>query len=117
MTAMTRTALVTGGAKGIGRAIARDLAARGWNIAIAYRASEAAAGEVVAEARGRGVRALAVRADCAVPEQCEALVRQVAADLAPPDALVHCVGPYHRVDILKETPDGWRDMFASNLDS
>ena len=112
-----RTALVTGGAKGIGRAIALDLAARGWNVAIAYRTSEAAAAEVVDEARGKGVAALAVRADCSVPEQCDELVRRVAADVAAPDALVHCVGPYHRVDVLAETPAGWREMFATNLDS
>ena len=114
---MTRTALVTGGAKGIGRAIALDLAARGWNVAIAYRTSEAAAGEVVAAARGVGVQAMAVRADCAVAEQCDELVREVGSKLAAPDALVHCAGPYHRVDILKETPAGWREMMTANLDS
>lgn len=32
------------------------------------------------------------------------------------DAVIHCAGPYHRVDILKETSDGWREMFANNLD-
>ena len=113
----TRTALVTGGAKGIGRAIALDLAARGWNVAIAYRTSEAAANEVVAEARTHDVRGVAVRADCSVHEQCVELVRKVGADVGAPDALVHCVGPYHRVDVLAETPTGWREMFATNLDS
>lgn len=114
---MTRTALIPGGAKGIGRAIALDLAARGWNIAVAYRTSEAEAGELVSEARGKQIKALAVRADCSIAEQCDELVRKVSADIAPPDALVHTVGPYHRVDILKETPEGWRQMMSTNLDS
>ena len=114
---MTRTALVTGGAKGIGRAIALDLADRGWDIAIAYRTSEAEATATIDTVCSKGVRGLAMRADCAVPEQCEELVRATTAAIGAPSALVHCVGPYHRVDVLKETPQGWRDMFATNLDS
>ncbi len=112
-----RTALVTGGARGIGRGIAKDLAGRGWNVAVAYLKSEAEAGDLVLQITKGGTRALAVRADCSDPAQVEALVARVTVDLAPPDALVHCVGPYHRVDILGETPEGWREMLASNLDS
>src|SRR6266496_6441807 len=100
---MTRTALITGGAKGIGRAIALDLAAHGWNIAVAYRTSEAEGADVVAQARGQGVKATAVQADCSVPEQCDELVRKVTLTVAAPDARVDCVVLYHRVDILKET--------------
>jgi 3-oxoacyl-[acyl-carrier protein] reductase len=114
---MRKIALVTGGAKGIGRGVAMDLAGRGFDVAIGYRESEQAAGEVVEAARALGARALSVRADVTEPKQADALVATVSTKLAPPDVLVHCVGPYHRVDIVKETPAGWRAMFASNLDS
>jgi 3-oxoacyl-[acyl-carrier protein] reductase len=114
---MRRIALVTGGAKGIGRGIAIDLAGRGFDVAVGYRESDEAAREVVEAALARGARALSVRADVSVPEQADALVAAVSTKLGPPDVLVHCVGPYHRVDIVKETPEGWRSMFASNLDS
>ena len=43
-------------------------------------------------------------------------MRRVTEWKGPIDALVNCAGPYHRVDILSETPEGWREMFASNLD-
>jgi 3-oxoacyl-[acyl-carrier protein] reductase len=86
-------------------------------VAIAYKESERAAGELVDLVRATGARAIAVRADVSLPQQVDALVAAVCADLAAPDVLVHCVGPYHRIDVLKETPAGWRSMFASNLDS
>jgi 3-oxoacyl-[acyl-carrier protein] reductase len=58
-----------------------------------------------------------VCADVSRPEACEALVRQVEAWGGRIDVLINGAGPYHRVDILQETPEGWRDMFANNLDS
>jgi 3-oxoacyl-[acyl-carrier protein] reductase len=114
---MTRTALVTGGAKGIGRGVALALAARADRVAIAYRTSAAAADETVAAIEAAGGRGLAVRADVADPAQAERLVAQVTAAFGPPDVLVHAAGPYHRADVLAETPAGWRDMLAGNLDS
>src|SRR5687767_9020838 len=95
-----KTALVTGGAKGIGRGIALDLAKRGWNVAVTYRTSEAAARDVVELATRAGARAVAIRADVADPAAVDAMVAQTTTDLGGPDALVHCVGPYHRVDVL-----------------
>jgi 3-oxoacyl-[acyl-carrier protein] reductase len=112
-----RTALITGGARGIGRAIGLHLAAQGWNVAICYRTSEADAAKTVADIQLKGGRPLAVRADVSDPEQVSRLFDEVRAAFGAPDALVHCAGPYHRVDLLKETPEGWRSMFADNLDS
>jgi 3-oxoacyl-[acyl-carrier protein] reductase len=112
-----RVALVPGGARGIGRRIALALAERGWSVAIAYRTSAREAAEVEAQARAHGVRALAAAADVSQPEQAEALVRRVEGEWDRIDALVHCAGPYHRVDLLAETPEGWDDMFRHNLHS
>src|SRR5262249_8165136 len=82
---------------------------------ICYRTSAAAAGEVVAAIGER--RALAVAADVSDPAQAERLVGRVRDAFGDPDILVHAAGPYHRVDILAETPSGWREMIAGNLDS
>jgi 3-oxoacyl-[acyl-carrier protein] reductase len=111
------TALVTGGARGIGRAIALDLGSKGSAVAIAYRTSEREAVEAVAEIVVRGGKAIAVRADVSEPDQVEALFDEVSRRLAAPDVLVHAAGPYHRRGVLEETPQGWRSMLANNLDS
>ena len=68
-----KTALITGGARGIGRAIGLDLAARGVNVAFCYRTSEAAARETEAAIGAKGARALGVRANVGDPEQVEEL--------------------------------------------
>lgn len=112
-----KTALITGGARGIGRAIGLDLAARGVNVAFCYRTSEAAARETEAAIGAKGARALSVRANVGDPEQVEALFSAVERELGAPDVLIHAAGPYHRVDVLKETPEGWRTMLGENLDS
>ena len=112
-----RVLLVTGGAKGIGRAIALDHAERGWAVAVCHRSSDEAAAETASEIERRGGKAFAMRADVSVPGEVDALLERVSAELGAPDALVHAAGPYHRVDVLKETPDGWREMMANNLDS
>ena len=114
---MTRTALITGGARGIGRQVALDLAAGGWAVALCYRTSAEAAEGTRRGVEERGAPALAVPADVSDPAACEALVRRVLDWRGRIDALVHCAGPYHRVDLFQETPAGWRDMFANNLDS
>ncbi len=112
-----RTVLVTGGARGIGRAIALDLAGKGHDVAICYRTSASNAQETVAAIEQRGVRTLAVKADVSDPAAVEELFARVGERLGAPAVLVHAAGPYQRTDVLKETPAGWRDMLANNLDS
>jgi 3-oxoacyl-[acyl-carrier protein] reductase len=114
---MRRVALVPGGARGIGRGIALALAERGWDVAICYRTSTVEAAATVAAIEANGAAALALAADVSQPETCSALHQQVLNWRGRIDALVHCAGPFHRVDVLAETPDGWRAMFANNLDS
>ena len=112
-----RTVLVTGGARGIGRAIALDLAGKGHDVAICYRTPGTAVDETVADIQKRGVRALSVHADVSDPDAVETLFARVREALGSPAVLVHAAGPYQRTDVLKETPAGWRDMLANNLDS
>jgi 3-oxoacyl-[acyl-carrier protein] reductase len=99
-----RHALVVGGARGIGRGIAAALLDDGIRVTIAGRRSRAEE----LEARGAEFRAV----DVSDPEAARALI-----EATQPDILVICAGPYHRVPFLKETPEGWRSMFAGNLDS
>ena len=108
-----RVALITGGARGIGRAVALDLGGKGWSVAVCYRTSEAAAREVL-EALGSG-DALALQSDVAKPEAAKELVSRVERQWGRIDALIHCAGPYHRVALLEETVAGWHEMFDNNL--
>lgn len=108
-------ALITGGARGIGRAIALDLARAGWTVALCYRTSEAAAIEARIAIEALGARALALRADVSDPDMAEGLVRRVEEAFGRIDALINCAGPYHRVELLQETPAGWREMIDNNL--
>lgn len=110
-----KVALITGGARGIGRAIALDLATRGWSVAICYRTSAREAAEVADQVRQKGARCLAVEADVSRPETAQQLVGQVEREWGRIDALVNGAGPYHRVDILAETVEGWHAMFDNNL--
>src|SRR5688572_19795812 len=101
-----RVALIPGGAKGIGRDVARELARRGWDVALAFRTSAGDAAAARAEIEQAGRRALAIRCDVSDPENVTQLVRQVEGELGRIDALIHCAGPYHRIELMKETPEG-----------
>ena len=108
-------ALITGGAKGIGRGIALDLASRQWKIAFCYRTSETDAQKTAQDVTTRGGQALAVRCDVSDPVAAKNLVAQVENKWGPIDVLVNGAGPYHRVNLFDETIKGWNDMFDGNL--
>jgi 3-oxoacyl-[acyl-carrier protein] reductase len=110
-----RVALITGGARGIGRAVALDLASRGWSVAICYRSSVAQADEVVTIIEKQGAHGLALKCDVSDPEAAVELVSQVHGQWGRIDALVNGAGPYHRVSLLQETNAGWHSMFDNNL--
>lgn len=111
----SRVALITGGVRGIGRAIALTLAEHGWSVAVCYRTSAADAASLETEIRGRGVRSLSLRADVSDPAQADDLVSRVESGFGRVDALINCAGPYHRVHLLEESVDGWNTMFDNNL--
>ena len=110
-----KVALITGGARGIGRAIGLDLAAAGWDVAHCYRTSEREAADTASLVKAAGRRALAERCDVSDPAAAEALARKVEGEFGSVDALINCAGPYHRVNILEETTAGWLEMFENNL--
>jgi 3-oxoacyl-[acyl-carrier protein] reductase len=110
-----RVALITGGARGIGRGVALDLAARGWSVAICYRTSAKEAAEVIDIAKTHGVDGLALRCDVSDPKAATELVRRVHQQWGRLDALINGAGPYRRVSLLQETNEGWHAMFDNNL--
>jgi len=110
-----RVALISGGARGIGRAIALSLAESGWDVAVCYRSSQRDAEETVSSIQAKGGQGLALQSDVSDPEAAQALVRQVEKAWGRIDALVNAAGPYHRVELLSETIEGWRAMFDNNL--
>ena len=111
------TALVTGGAKGIGAAAARLLARRGYAVAVNYKTSEAAARALVQELQAGGGRALAFGADVAQEAEVKALFAAVRTCLGPVDALVCNAGVAERWLFLDLTADSYGRMMDNNLKS
>lgn len=111
----TKVALITGAARGIGRAIARSLGAQGWFVVVGFRSSAGAAAEAVAAIRAGGGGAEALQADVSAAGPARELVQQVEARWGRVDALVNAAGPFRRVPLLEETDEGWRGVFEANL--
>ncbi len=113
---MGKTAFVTGGSRGIGRAVVRRLAAEGYAVGINYLRSREQAEALAAELREQGCEALAVQADVADREAVTAAVRQVEAAFGPVTALVNNAGIAQN-DLFQDTPEElWRRMFAVHAD-
>jgi 3-oxoacyl-[acyl-carrier protein] reductase len=112
-----RVAVITGGAKGIGRAIGMALAQDGWSIALCYRKSEKEANETLEAIKKKGVRGMAVKCDVSDSKAAENFIKQVEKEWGRIDALINGAGPYHRVNLLEETIEGWHSMFDNNLHS
>ncbi len=110
-----KVALITGGAKGIGRAIALDLAAHHWWVAICYRTSAKEAKDVIDIVQQKGGEGLPIQCDVSDPQAAAGLVERVHQEWNRIDALINSAGPYHRVSLLHETLEGWHSMFDNNL--
>ena len=100
-----RTAVVTGGSRGIGRAICLELAARGACVAVNYRSRASEAEATAAAVRDLGVSALTIQADISRRSEVVAMVNQVEAGLDPPDILVNNAGLLHSGELLAYSED------------
>jgi NAD(P)-dependent dehydrogenase (short-subunit alcohol dehydrogenase family) len=110
-----RVVLVTGGSRGIGRAVARAFAARGATVAVQFLADRAAAAETVASLAGPGGH-LAAQADVADPEQARALVERVADELGRVDVLVNNAGIYQEHPVLETGYEDWQAIWRRTID-
>jgi NAD(P)-dependent dehydrogenase (short-subunit alcohol dehydrogenase family) len=111
------TALVTGSAKGIGKAILLALAQKGYSVAVHYQHSKEEAEEVAKLARNFGVKTLCLQADLRDPEEAKQLVTATQQHFGTLDVLVNNVGNYHYGPLKELSVDVWHEMFNSNLHS
>jgi NAD(P)-dependent dehydrogenase (short-subunit alcohol dehydrogenase family) len=112
---MTKTVLVTGAAKRLGRAIALDLGSAGWNVAIHYFGSAADAEEVAKEVRTKGVKAVTVGANFAREEETSAVIPAATRDLGPLTALINSASLFENDDWQSVTRKSWDDHLETNL--
>lgn len=109
-------ALVTGGARRIGRALALALAEDGWNVAVSYHSSADEAEALAGEIRARGRRAAALKADLLSEADMTGLVPAASAALdAPLSCLVNNASAFEYDDIETATRDSWDRHMESNL--
>jgi NAD(P)-dependent dehydrogenase (short-subunit alcohol dehydrogenase family) len=110
-----KVVLVTGAQQGIGRAIAREFAAAGADVAINWLDDEDAAQRVANEVRARGRRALLVQADVSQLEQLQGMVSAAQKGLGPIDVMINNAGIFPRVPFLEMTERDWDQVLDVNL--
>lgn len=114
MTAPSRKlALVSGGGRGIGRAVSLTLAAAGYDLAVNYRSDQSAAEETVAKVESLGATARLYQASVDDKDQVAGMVKAVTSDFGRVDALVHCAGNASRGhDVVDTDPSEPMKVFA-----
>jgi 3-oxoacyl-[acyl-carrier protein] reductase len=108
-------ALVTGGSRGIGAAISRELALAGWPVAVNYRSDGEAAARTVREIEQAGGRAVAIAGDITEPANAERLLEQTAAAIGPVLCLVNNAGVRADNLALSLSNDEWDTVIGTNL--
>jgi NAD(P)-dependent dehydrogenase (short-subunit alcohol dehydrogenase family) len=112
---MTKTVLVTGAARRLGRAIALDLASDGWNVAVHYNGSQADAESCAAQCRALGVKAAALQADLSREAETATLVARANAALGPLSALINSASLFENDEWHSATRQSWDDHMETNL--
>jgi len=110
-----KSAIVTGGTRGIGKAIALELAKRGANVAFNYAKSADEAEKLKAEIETLGVKALAAQCDVANTESSAEFVKQVTAEFGTVDFLINNAGITRDTLILRMKEDDWDAVLDTNL--
>lgn len=112
-----RVALVTGGAKRIGRSIAEKLAAEGADVVVNYASSQREAEKLASELRKLGRRALAVRADVSKKREVHHMMESVQREFGRLDILVNNAGTFFAADFDDLTEEQWDRIMGTNLKS
>ncbi len=110
-----KCAVVTGGSRGIGRAIALRLAEQGANVAFSFRGNAEAAHATQADVAALGRQAIAIQADVAQPESADALIREALEFLGKVDILVNNAGITRDDLIMRMSFEAWRAVIDTNL--
>jgi 3-oxoacyl-(acyl-carrier-protein) reductase len=110
-----KSALVTGGSRGIGRAIVLRLAAQGADVAFSYKGNTAAAADTVAAVEALGCRALAVQADVSDIASAAGVVKSTLETFGKLDILVNNAGITRDDLIMRMSVEAWREVLETNL--
>jgi NAD(P)-dependent dehydrogenase (short-subunit alcohol dehydrogenase family) len=110
-----KNVLVTGAAKRLGRAIALDLAAAGWNVAVHYHGSAEDAGSAVQAARAFGVEAAGLKCDLSKEAETTTLVDRAAKEIGPLTALINSASLFENDDWQSANRKTWDDHIETNL--
>lgn len=113
----TRVALVTGGSRGIGRAVAELLGARGHAVAVNFVSNRAAADEVVSVIEAGGGSALAVQADVGDEDAVAGMIEKIQESLGPVAVLVNNAGITRDDLIMRMKASAWDEVIQTNLSS
>ncbi|HEX9327538.1 MAG TPA: SDR family NAD(P)-dependent oxidoreductase, partial [Reyranella sp.] len=112
-----KTALVTGGSRGIGRAITLELAREGAKVALNYQSSDAKAQEVVDEITRFGGTCVLAKANLADPQEARAMVKRVAEQFTHLDVLVNNAGITRDKLLTRMTDADWLEVIQTNLNA
>ncbi len=110
-----KTAVVTGGSRGIGRAICIELAKQGANIVVNFSGSEAKAAEIVKEIEALGPKAVAIQANVADSTAVESLMKQALEAFGTIDILVNNAGITRDNLLMRMKEQEWDDVIDTNL--
>ncbi len=114
---MSRVALVTGGSRGIGRAVCMEMAGRGYLVAVNYAQRSDAAAEVVQAIRGAGGEAVAIGADVSDADQVSRMFQEAKQALGPVEILVNNAGITRDGLLARMRPEQFDEVLAVNLRS
>lgn len=112
---MSKSALVTGASRGIGRSIALQLAEEGYNVAVNYAGNKDKAEAVVAEIKDKGVEAFAIQADVANPDEVKDMIQEVVKQFGSLDVLVNNAGIARDNLLMRMKEQEWDDVINTNL--
>ena len=115
MSIHNKVALITGGSRGIGRAVSLRLASDGVKLAINYKSDKKSADLVVGLAKEMGVEALSVQADVSDSSQVDVMVDQVVSEFGNVDILVNNAGIIHDSLLMRMSEDVWDEVLNTNL--
>ncbi len=112
---MTKSALVTGASRGIGRSIAIQLAEEGYNVAVNYAGNKEKADAVVEEIKAKGVESFAVQANVANGDEVKAMIKEVVSQFGSVDVLVNNAGITRDNLLMRMKEQEWDDVIDTNL--